>query len=188
MLLDALSSNKMQGPESMVAKEPQFFPVGLKKLAIMHVATFGLYQLHWFYENWWLVKGRTNARFNPARRAFGSPFYAFALFREIDRVAEAHRIPRSFSARGSAFIFLLGVLAAFLLAESLWPLALLLLYIPVHAAQDVANQINSLLSPEAPKNEGLSFGNKVAVVVGGVLFILAVRNSVRWFAERVGGV
>src|SRR5262245_52859853 len=110
-------------------EEPFFYPVGLRKFALMHVATLGLYELHWFYENWWLIKSRRSARFNPATRTFLAAFFAWALFKDIRQAADEERIPTAFSPMGAWVAYLIGGLAAFALIEDLWPLALLLIYV-----------------------------------------------------------
>ena len=40
------------------SNEPHFFPVSGLKLVVMSTVTFGLYEIYWFYQNWWLVKQR----------------------------------------------------------------------------------------------------------------------------------
>jgi len=172
----------MAEPETADATQPVFYPVGLRKLALMLVATLGLYGLHWFYENWWLIKARRNAKFNPATRTFFAPLFAWALFREIRRIADEERFPTAYSPVGAAAVYLLGVLAAVVLIDDLWPVALLLLCIPIHLAQDLANKINAVRAPAAGRNDRLSGINRVALVLGGVVFSLALLAS--WASVR----
>jgi hypothetical protein len=165
-------------------EQPLFYPVGLRKFALMHAVTFGLYELHWFYENWWLIKARRNARFNPAGRTFMAPVFVWSLFREIRRAADEERIPTAFSPLGAAVLYLVGVLATFALIDDLWPVGLLLLYVPLHAAQHLASRVNAARAPHADRNETYSLANKATLLVGGVLFLLGLWSSFEGVKER----
>lgn len=66
-----------------------FYVVGRKKLAILFLATLGLYGFYWFYKNWSNYKHYISNDFNPDRsvwpapRALFSVFFTHALFREV---------------------------------------------------------------------------------------------------------
>src|SRR5258708_6479160 len=85
--------------------QPPFYAIGMRKQALLFVATFGLYSFHWCYENWWRVKERRNAKFNPKTRAFLAPIFGYGLFREVRRAADAERVPTAFSPVGAAVLF-----------------------------------------------------------------------------------
>jgi hypothetical protein len=166
---------------------PAFFPVGTRKLGFMFFGTLGLYAVHWFYENWWLVKERRHAKLNPMRRAFLSPVFAYSLFRELRSAADEDRIPTAFSPVGATAVYLLGVLVSVVLVDELWPLALLLLYIPVHAANQVAIQVNAVRTPHVAANATLSLGNKLLLAVGSLLFTAGLVEAYAAIRERLGG-
>jgi uncharacterized membrane protein YiaA len=153
----------------------------------MFFGTLGLYVLHWCYENWWLVKERRHARFSPARRAFLNPVFAYPLFREVRRVADEDRIPTAFSPVGAAVVYLLGVLVSVLLLDELWPVALLLLYIPVHSANQLAIQVNAIRAPSVDPNTVFSVGNRILLVVGGLLFVVGLLEAYIAIRARLGG-
>lgn len=68
---------------------PTFYVVSRKKLAILYLATFGLYGVYWFYKNWSNYKNCSSDKFNvdrsiwPVARGIFSIFFTHALFREI---------------------------------------------------------------------------------------------------------
>src|SRR5262249_10604570 len=156
------------------------------KLALMFASTLGFYSLHGCYENWWLIKARTRARFSPKTRAFLAPFFIYGIFREIGRAAENQRVPTAFVPAGAAVLYVGGVIAIRVLADDLVVFALLLLYIPLHGAQLVANQLNAQHAPAADRNEKLSLSNKVVVAIGGALFALTLWSAVLGVQMRLG--
>jgi hypothetical protein len=170
-----------------VQTHPVFFPVGPRKLRVMFFGTLGLYLLHWFYENWWLVKERRQTKFSPARRAFLNPVFAYPLFKEVRHIADEDRIPTAFSPVGAAVVYLLGVLVSLVLVDELWPVALILLYIPLHAANNLAIHVNAIRAPAVDPNTTYSVGNRVLLTVGGVLFALGLIEAYVAIRERLGG-
>jgi hypothetical protein len=177
-------SSEGAGPASTV--RPLFFPVGMRKLALMFASTLGLYGVHWCYENWWLIKARTRASFSPKTRAFLAPVFIYGIFREIGRAAQDQRVPTAFVPAGAAVLYVCGVVATRVLADDLVVLALLLMYIPVHGAQLLANQLNSQHAPAADRNEKLSLPNKAVVAIGGALFVLTLWGAVLGVQMRLG--
>lgn len=178
--------------EQVVMSEPSpapaFFAVGRAKLTLMFFGTLGFYGLHWFYENWRLIKARSSARFNPFRRTLLAPFFSYLLFRRIRSAADEDRIPTAFSPSGAAFVHILGALVGTVLVDELWPAALLLIYLPICAAQHVANEVNAVRAPGADPNATFSPGNKVTLALGGLLFLVALRGAYYALLARLGGV
>lgn len=68
---------------------PIFYIVSRKKMAILYIATAGLYGIYWFYKNWSNYKRRMSdkiedvGRIWPVLRGVFSIFFTHALFREI---------------------------------------------------------------------------------------------------------
>jgi hypothetical protein len=151
-----------------------FFAVGLRKLALMYVGTLGLYAIHWFFENWRIIRDRRQAKFDPKTRTLLTPVFSFLLFREIRREAEVGHIPTAFLPAGAWLLYLIGLLAAYVLIDGLWPIPMLLLYIPMHTAQGLANKVNELRAPLSDRNAVLSIGNKVTILCGSLLIALNI--------------
>src|SRR5262245_50795430 len=158
----------------------------MRKLALMFASTLGLYSLHWCYENWWLIKARTRASFSPKTRAFLAPVFIYGIFREIGHAAEDQRVPTAFAPAGAAVLYIVGVVATRVLADDLVVFALLLLYVPIHGAQFLVNQLNAQHSPDADRNEKLSLSNKIVVGLGGALFVLTLWGAVQGVQMRLG--
>ncbi len=60
----------------------QFYPTNLLKFSVLSVATFGLYELYWFYKCWKYVKIKEE-KIYPFWRAFFAPFWTYALCMRI---------------------------------------------------------------------------------------------------------
>jgi hypothetical protein len=75
--------------DAVLSVAPVFYVVSRKKLAILYLATFGLYGVYWFYKNWSNYKNCSSDKFNvdrsiwPVARGIFSIFFTHALFREI---------------------------------------------------------------------------------------------------------
>ena len=154
------------------ASKPIYFPVSLTKFVVMHFCTVGLYQVYWFYENWKLIREREQSDASPYWRTFFMIIYCYSLFEKVRSSADSLKLGHSISVQVLA--------TGWILLSTLWILpdpyglvALLsiLFLIPV---QQAANRVNESLVPGHDRNERFTAWNMVAVVVGGLLFILVV--------------
>jgi hypothetical protein len=168
------------GIPSASNSKPMYFPVSLTKFVVMHFCTLGAYQFYWFYENWKLIREREQSEASPFWRTCFAFIYCYALFELIRSSAASLKIGQSFS--------VLVLASGWILSSMLWilpePYLLatflsILFLIPV---QQAANRINESLVPGHDRNERFTAWNKVAVVIGGVLFIVSV---IATFVPRV---
>jgi hypothetical protein len=160
------------GIPSASDSKPIYFPVSLTKFVVMHFCTLGAYQFYWFYENWKLIREREQTEASPFWRTFFAFVYCYALFETIRSSAASLKIGQSISVQvlASGWI-LLSVLL--ILPDPYWLVTYLsiLFLLPV---QQAANRINELLVPGHDRNERFTGWNIVAVLIGGVLFIVSV--------------
>ncbi|MEI7949826.1 MAG: hypothetical protein WCI66_06235 [Gammaproteobacteria bacterium] len=154
-------------------KSPVFFPVSLTKLVVLSICTYGCYEIYWFYQNWYLVKRREKSNIMPVARSLFSYFYCYPLFSRVTEYAAkttSHMPPPP-----------AGILAAgWIVTTLLWKLpspywlvsfAAVLFMLPI---QICINSINEKLAPEHDRNQRFSAWNIAAVVVGGLVLILAL--------------
>ena len=70
-------SNPYRPPSAALTDPPEesvaalFFATSQAKLAIMSIATLGIYDIWWFYKNWLAVRARTGRKIRPGWRASG---------------------------------------------------------------------------------------------------------------------
>ena len=151
---------------------PMFFPVGLSKLTIMTVGTWGIYEFYWFYQNWKSVRQLTGEKLNAPVRALFYPLTSFSLFPRIRD--QGQRLQVAFTVRP-------GVLATVvLLWNALWRLPdpywiiSFLGFVPLLYVQSAVNKINQQVAPGSNPNTRLGAWNIVALIAGAALLALVV--------------
>ena len=161
---------------------PQFYQVASWKLVVMSFATLGFYVLYWSYEHWRIVRMRERSDIWPVPRAIFSVFYVYGLFNRIRADGMARQLSNPPAAGPLAVAWILFSLAwrlpgalAFLGMVS-W-----LVLIPI---QDYASRINAQVTPNAPRNDRLTWLNWVAVVVAILFWALVLIGLLLPAAER----
>ena len=147
-----------------------FFSVSVRKLVVMHVVTFGLYQAYWFYRHWIAVRNFNQIYISAAARTVVSPVFAFGLFK---RILDTSRFSPATSLGFSAVlggVLLLSSVASHLPPPFLW--IALLSVVPMVPMQVLANRANFSVDPLQAVNAKLSRLNWVAVVFGGTAVLL----------------
>jgi len=172
------NTNPYRAPTSSVetdvtrTTEVFFFTTSTVKLVVMSICTWGLYELYWFYKNWDLIEERTEQTILPFWRAFFAPLWAYSCFKHIKISANENNVP------GSLCIGLLAIV--YLILQALWKLpdpywyvsfTSIAVLIPVNS---VALNINRHLISDFKNNETFSGWNWVAVVLGGLFFVLGL--------------
>jgi len=149
-----------------------YFPVSPLKLFVMSICTFGLYEMYWFYRHWGFVRQRENSDIMPFARAFFAPLFCYSLFKRVRTTGESCNISRTIAPGPlAAGWFVLTVFSK--LPDPFWLATFLAVFflIPVQMA---ANEINLATSPNHNPNSNFSRADIAAVVIGGLLFVLAV--------------
>lgn len=73
--------------------EPVFYPISIKKLCLMSVATFGIYYLFWAYKNnKWIEKNVDDIYHRPLLCTIFLPITLFGLVFHIIQIGEKNRI------------------------------------------------------------------------------------------------
>ena len=149
-----------------------FFSVSLSKLMIMSACTLTLYQYYWFYKNWCIIKRRENSRIMPGWRTTFVLIFCYSLFKKISAEAQTRGIempvPPILLAIGWAILSLLSGLEA---PYSLLGLCSGLVLLPLQSA---ANKINLADNPQYIPNNRYSIWNIIAILLGGIVLILAI--------------
>ena len=146
-----------------------FYNVREEKLAILSLATFGLYQVYWFYKNWALAKAQYRPRIHPLWRAIFSPLYCFSLAASVEFAARSARVRE----RGSPVLLALSYLGICSLGFLQGPLQLLSLlsFIPLISIQRQIRRVHEALRPDLDSAVGWSMASYAALVLGLVPFM-----------------
>lgn len=65
------------------AENQIFFSVGIAKLLLLDVLTFGFYDLVWMYKNWKFIRDKRGRSVNPILRTIFAPLFVWQLFAEL---------------------------------------------------------------------------------------------------------
>lgn len=82
-----------------VGSDDSFYIVSQRKFLLMFILTFSIYQVYWFYKNWSnyqkqaRLQNSVDSDIWPVARAIFSVFFIHALFRRVDKHAEAKQRP-----------------------------------------------------------------------------------------------
>ncbi len=152
-----------------ISGTPLYFAVSPVKLVIMSICTMGLYEIHWFYKNWALIRERRNLNIMPAMRAIFAFFFCYGLFRKVQVSAIDLTLKKLISpgllATGWAVVTLLHKLPDPYWLVSYFAVTFLL---PV---QTVVNDINNSVAPGHDRNETFTSWNKFGIALGSLFFV-----------------
>ncbi|MEZ4411774.1 MAG: hypothetical protein R2910_02145 [Gemmatimonadales bacterium] len=156
------------GPGADTAPTPRFFAVSAVKLSVLSIASLGMYDVYWFYQQWKFERAQTGEPLSLFWRAFFSPLFAYSLFKRIrGEGARLTGVPAlSAGAMATAYFIMLG---CWRLPDPYW-LITIFSFLPLLPAQRTANAINAQLTPEAPRNDHFS-GANVALIIFGTLIL-----------------
>ena len=114
--------------------EDRFYVVSTRKMLILFFATFGLYQLHWNFQNWQLHKRATGESVWPLPRAIFAIFFTHSLYREIaayDSTGGRRNWDSDVHASGMVFLLFIGYVLSWVGTNSTFlDVASILLLIP----------------------------------------------------------
>ncbi|MSR06840.1 MAG: hypothetical protein EXR93_07235 [Gemmatimonadetes bacterium] len=141
------------------------------KFVVMSLATFGVYNVYWMYQQWVFVRARTNEDLSPFWRTFFGPIYTFSLFRRISRAAEetgsgglAHQL------YALAYIISLFTVR---LPPPYWMISMFA-FVPLIPVQSAATRVNGVIAPGSPPNDRYTLPNVAMIAIGGLMLLILV--------------
>jgi hypothetical protein len=141
----------------------------------MSVCTLGFYELYWSHRNWRAIKERDNSDIMPLMRAIFGLFFVYALFKRMradgQQADQAVQLSAGPLAAGWIITTLLHRLPP---PYSMLAMLAILWLIPVQA---FVNELNATVVPDHPRNDSFTAWNWVAIVLGGLCFVLATIGS-----------
>ena len=146
-----------------------YFAVSHSKLGLMSLCTLGLYELYWFYRNWQCVKSHTGADIMPFWRGFFAPIWSFVLFKYLSDELQARGQPPLRWLFWGLLYGLINILAQ--LGEPYLFLTVLS-FTALLSANAALQRLNQLVAPDRPLNNKIEGWNWLAVIVGGLFYIL----------------
>jgi hypothetical protein len=154
------------------AELPPLFAVSLPKLVVLSIVTFGLYEVYWAYRHWVAIRREERSDILPAARAFFGVIFCWALFRRIEKMGNAAKVPDAPPAGFLAVAWIIVTLC-WRLPDPAWVISMgaPLFTLPIQA---YANRINARLAPGHDRNARFGLANIGWIVVGGSVLALAM--------------
>jgi hypothetical protein len=148
------------------------FAVGTVKIFFMSLCTLGIYQLYWMYRHWRLIQARDRSDIMPFWRAFFGVIFCWPLFKRIKEDGETHGVTEGFAFEVLAVLYI-ALNITWQLPDPWWLIGLATTVV-VTLVQHHANRVNAAAAPDHERNDRLTGWNWVAVVLGGMLLLLAL--------------
>jgi hypothetical protein len=150
---------------------PPLFTVGVAKLLVMILVTFGLYELYWMYKQWEHLHEELNEDLSPFWRTVFSVFFFHRLVGGVNVVGERHGIHDHLPVSGLTALFVLTSLCSRL--PDPWWLIALVSVVPIMVVQRRVNAIHAVAAPLADRNTHIRRWNWLAIILG-LLFLALV--------------
>ena len=167
-------------PAALQAPSP-FFQTSPQKVAVLSVATLGLYQLFWFHKQWYRRKAHGEDVI-PILRTIFAVLFAYSLFQTVNREFErrlppdqplASSLSEPLNAGGLALgFFVLSILYRIL--PGLLAMAGLFSVVPLVIVQKKMNELHAEMGFDPNAGTGYGAGAIVALVIGGLFWLLAL--------------
>jgi hypothetical protein len=164
----------------------EYFSIPLKRLALLSVLTFGIYEIFWFYKNWEAIKKAEQQKISPLGRAIFTVFYCYDFFKKVLQSAKKNNYSDSYSPGLLALVYIVLLLVGNGLSKIenttfvfniLWLLIATLSFIPLLSVQKAINFNNSKVVSNFDKNRKFSKGEIILTVIGTIWFGLVMLGT-----------
>ena len=149
-----------------------YFHVAAWKFIVLSIATFGIYELYWFYQNWRYIRERDHSDIWPFWRMVFSPIWCFSLCRDVDRHGGS-------ISTGAA----IGITAGYVVISALaqmpdpWWLTGLLSFVPLLLVVAQINALNQARGARADYHSRFKAVHVAISMFGTVLLAMVVLSA-----------
>lgn len=149
-----------------------YFSPSSLKLLIMSFCTLRLYELYWSYKNWVHIKEKKKLEIMPFWRACFTPLWLYSLMTHLQDEINDTKIPIVLHAGLLATLyFITGVFAG--LPNPYWLISYLS-FVFLLPANTAILRLNENSATDVKPNNKIQGWNWLAVIPGGLLFIMAL--------------
>lgn len=158
--------------DATINHQEGYFVVSRWKLALMSLATLGLYERYWMYKNWKYIKQRDRSNIMPFWRSAFALLWIFELSKKMQEHCTEKSVEPDFDAKS-----IWGLYSAFFVASKFpgaFSLISFLGFLSLFALQSTAVKLNQVL--EATNNRHYSFGmwNYIILSLGSLFWVLLI--------------
>ena len=149
-----------------------YFSTSFLKLLIMSFCTSGLYELYWCYKNWVHIKEKKKLKIMPFWRAFFTPFWLYSLMTHLQDEINDKKIPIVLNAGMLATLYFITS-ALVKLPDPYWFICYLSFVFLLPANTSIL-RLNENSATDVKPNDKIQGWNWLAVILGGLLWIMAL--------------
>jgi|GEM_PF-3653549 len=172
---DALAI-KLKHP--IAIKHVELFNISKFKLAVLSIATLGIYDIYFFYKNWKALRDQGGLSVSPFWRAILGILFCYSLSKEIFSRSKNLGEPSSHSAGGVAVAYF--ILSGMGRVDGLVWLISLFSFIPLFSIQDAIRFNNSAINPKSKPDGHFSYKELLlllpAIIISAILLLGFVGN------------
>jgi hypothetical protein len=180
------------GPYLETARSRPWFAVGIQKLWVMTLVTFGLYTVYWFERHFRFQRRATGEKTMPLARGIFAIFFAGDLFRRVRAAAHGAGIDVPWAADKLASTFVVLVIASRLfdratgqITDPFAAMVTTLMVIGLGAAvayplaqvQATVNELLARTEPGHPQNAGFTLWNWLVIGLFALAMIAVLAGS-----------
>jgi hypothetical protein len=164
-------------------KPLMFFAVPNKKLVLLSLSTFGIYELYWAYKNWKVIEIKEDI--SPIPRTFFHAIFVFGLFKRIFESGKKQGFSEYTSVDLVATLYFILLISGSISGRewfyTAYPVASSLLFIvstfTVWALMEIQKIIifnNKTIDPTYEPVKRFNLFEKALLVVGGLIFLVTL--------------
>lgn len=159
--------------------EDHFYVVSTRKMMTLFFLTFGLFQLHWNFQNWLLHKRATGENVWPLPRAIFAILFTHSLYRKIgayDTTGKRAEWDSGSYSSAMVFLMLIGYVLSWAGKSSrFFDLISILLIVPMGLLlNQVQVEVNARSGdPAGSSNDNFTVANIIWCVIGIVIWVFA---------------
>lgn len=159
-----------------VDKSPYPYVISTPKLIVLSVATFGIYEIYWFYKQWKSFKAERDLKVTPWARALFAAIMSYSLFKEVSKaVRSVDKTRNGLEAGGLAIVYFILV-SLWKLPEPYWWLSMLSV-LPLIPAQNAINLYWQKKHDNKVVSSNFGAWNYIWSIIGGIIILLALYGT-----------
>ena len=170
--------NNPQEPKAMA--DVKYYNTSVRKLVLLSICTFGIYEIYWHYKNWKAIRDQAGENVSPFWRAWFCIFTCYGLFKRI-KVAilnKGHNVAYSAGQLATLYIVMnlfgrAGSRYDNQIANLLWVISFFTV-IPLVVVQKAINSYNASIDASYKINDNFNWKSITVIVLGGILLILSI--------------
>lgn len=163
------------GVDRGMGGELPFYCVSVMKFSILSFATFGFYELFWFYKNWTLVKARSAPDIRPFWRALFSVLFCYSFANTVKSAAGSVNLYQKFNPVSIAALYALLIYLT-RLPDPYWMVSLFS-FVPLVPLVREIRTVHETIRPGFESAIGWGGWSYATLATGGTLTALAVMST-----------